>query len=250
MSLIFQQIQDGKVIGNTSAAVADGGEAKTKSNMDENKEMFLKLLVAEMQYQDPMEPKDNSEYVKELSQFTQVETLNSMQDEVEKLSTNTLVGKYVSIEDEDGKTTEGKVDYVTTQSGTSYVSVDGNLYKASDIQSVSDANYFEDTTLASNVEQLISMLPDPDHLTLSDEKNVSQVGQALAGLNDTARSYVSQDAINRLDTIAEKMNAMVSNALAVEAEKEKLAAAEVDDEEDTEESSEDFETEDIEVTEA
>ena len=249
MSLIFQQIQDGKVIGNTSAAAADGGEAKTKSNMDENKEMFLKLLVAEMQYQDPMEPKDNSEYVKELSQFTQVETLNSMQDEVEKLSANTLVGKYVSIEDEDGKTVEGKVDYVTTQSGASYVSVEGNTYKVSDIKSVAEASYFEDTTMASNVEQLINMLPDPDHLTLSDEKNVSQVGQALAGLNDTARSYVSQEAIDRMDTIAEKMNAMVNKALEVEAEKE-AAAARADDDADADADEQDGIVGDIEVMEA
>lgn len=246
MSLIFQQIQDGKVVGNTSAAVADGGEAKTKSNMDENKEMFLKLLVAEMQYQDPMEPKDNSEYVKELSQFTQVETLNSMQDEVEKLSANTLVGKYVSIEDEDGKTAEGKVDYVTTQSGTSYVSVEGALYKVSDIQSVSDANYFEDTTMASNVEQLIEMLPDPDKLTLSDEKKVAQVGQALAGLNDNAKNYVSQASIDRLDEIAVKMNEMLNHAMETEAEKQRMAETGADDEDDAEE----LDTGDIEVTEA
>ena len=35
--------------------------------------LFLQLLVAEMKYQDPLEPTTNTEYVSELASFTQVE---------------------------------------------------------------------------------------------------------------------------------------------------------------------------------
>ena len=218
MATIIQEIQDGRVIGDTSAAKAENGQAKTKSTMNENKEMFLKLLVTEMQYQDPMQPKDNSEYVKELSQFTQVETLNTIQDDIQKLTANTLPGKYVSI-DNDGVTVDGKVDYVTTQSGTTYVSVNGNLYKVGDITSVSETDYFEDTTMAENVEQLINQLPDPERLTLQDEKQVAQVDTAMAGLSQTALGYVSQEAKDRFESIWTKMTEMIAAAQEIETKK-------------------------------
>ena len=225
MSLIYQQIEKGQVVGNTTAASNVKGDAKTKSTMNENKEMFLKLLVAEMQYQDPMEPKDNSEYVKELSQFTQVETLNSMQDEVEKLSAHTLVGKYVSVNDsQSDKQVEGKVDFVSTQSGTTYVSVEGALYKVADIESVSDSNYFEDTTLASNVDQLVSMLPDESRLTLQDADKIAQVKQAYNGLSDKAKSYVAESTVNRLDALSARITEM-QDAARKFAEEEAVKAA-------------------------
>ena len=171
-----------------------------------------------MQYQDPMEPKDNSEYVKELSQFTEVESLNSIKDEMEFMSAKTLVGKYVSLEDEDGKTTEGKVDYVTTSNGKNYVSVDGNLYEVSTIKSISDSTYFEDTTMADNVEQLISMLPDEAHLTLQDAEKIAQVRQAVDGMTPSAYAYLSGDSLKRLSSLEEKIDLLTSRAALYEAE--------------------------------
>ena len=224
MANLVQQIQDGRVVGDTTAAKAENGQAKTKSTMNENKEMFLKLLVAEMQYQDPMEPKDNSEYVKELSQFTQVETLNSIQDDIQKLSSDTLVGKYVQIDDGDNQV-EGKVDYVTTQSGTSYVSVNGNTYKVSDITTVSDPGFFEDTTMAENLTQLVNDLPDENNLTLQDEDKVKRVVTVYDGLSSGARGYVSQDTLDRLDKISSKMTDMLVKAAEIEAEKQAQEAA-------------------------
>ena len=209
--MIWQEIKNGQAVGATTAASdAGGGQAKTKSTMNENKEMFLKLLVAEMQYQDPLQPTDNSEYVKELSQFTQVETLNAVQDDVEKLAANALVGKYVSITDgETGQTIDGKVDYVYSDSGVNYVSVDGNTYKVSDITSVADSNYFEDTTMAETVENLINLLPDPDRLTLMDQEKVENVMTTLTGLSAEAQSKVSEDAVKRLTEIYNKLQEMI-----------------------------------------
>ena len=37
------------------------------------KEDFLLLLVTQMQYQDPLEPQDNTEYVAQLAQFSELE---------------------------------------------------------------------------------------------------------------------------------------------------------------------------------
>ncbi len=73
----------------------------------------MKLLCAEMQYQDPLEPTSNTEYVAQLATFSQLEAMLSMQDTTTTNMANSLVGKIVDVEDEDlGKLVEGVVDYV------------------------------------------------------------------------------------------------------------------------------------------
>ena len=43
----------------------------SKNGMD--KEAFLQLLVAQMKYQDPLEPTSNTEYISQYATFSQVE---------------------------------------------------------------------------------------------------------------------------------------------------------------------------------
>ena len=171
MSMVSQLVENGQLVGNTTAATAGENGAKVKSSMNETKEMFLQLLVAEMQYQDPLQPADNSEYVKELATFTQVETLGNVQDDVAKMSSQALVGKYVSLTDPDtGQVVEGKVDYVTENSGEQYVSVDGSMYKASAVTAVHDADYFESITMADTFSSLVNQMPGERELTTGDEE--------------------------------------------------------------------------------
>ena len=42
------------------------------------KDMFLKLLVAQLKYQNPMEPVDSSQFMAQTAQFTMVEKLQAM----------------------------------------------------------------------------------------------------------------------------------------------------------------------------
>ena len=53
------------------------------------KDAFLQLLVKQMQYQDPLDPQDNSEYLAQLAQFSALEQMTNVADNLEK--TNTLV---------------------------------------------------------------------------------------------------------------------------------------------------------------
>jgi len=59
--------------GNTgTAAVA------TQAATGENRDMFTKLLVAQIQNQDPLEPQDPATYVNQLSQLSQTEALQNL----------------------------------------------------------------------------------------------------------------------------------------------------------------------------
>lgn len=75
---LVQEIKDGKVV-DSSASQSKKTDTDSKSNTYD-KEMFLKLLVAEMQYQDPLEPTSNTEYVSELASFSQIEAVQSVSE--------------------------------------------------------------------------------------------------------------------------------------------------------------------------
>ena len=87
-----------------------------------------------MQYQDPLEPTSNTEYVAQLATFSQLEAMLGMQDTQKNEMANNLVGKYVILKVSDettGKTSyvDGKVDYVMYQEdGSQMLSVNNKLY--------------------------------------------------------------------------------------------------------------------------
>lgn len=50
-----------------------------------NKEVFLQLLVAQIQNQDPLNPSDSIQFLSQLSQFTQVEQTLGMRDDLKRI---------------------------------------------------------------------------------------------------------------------------------------------------------------------
>ena len=209
--MISQLIQDGKIVGQTTAAGESLTGAKVKSSMNETKEMFLQLLVAEMQYQDPLEPTDNSEYVKELASFTQVETMNNVQDDISKLTAQALAGKYVSLTDEDtGGIVEGKVEFVTENAGEQYVSIEGKLYKAEAVTSVHDADYFESVTMADSFSSLVNQMPNENALTVADEDKWGILNTIYSGMTETQKKYISQETLDKFAGINQRMSELLT----------------------------------------
>lgn len=73
------------------------------------KDTFLKLLVAQLRYQDPMSPADGTEFVAQTAQFTMVERLEELAkqnaalvDSQRLLAGSTLLGRRVTYLGEDG----------------------------------------------------------------------------------------------------------------------------------------------------
>ncbi len=209
--MISQLVDNGKLVGATTAAEGSQSGATVKSSMNETKEMFLELLVAEMQYQDPLEPTDNTEYVKELATFSQVETLNNVQDDVSALTSQNLVGKYVSLTDPDtGEVVEGKVDFVNENAGEQYVSVEGAMYKASTVTAVHDGDYFEAVTMAETFSSLVNQMPNANNLTLADEEKWGVLNNVYAGMTDSQKKYVTDETMQNFAAINAKMNELLA----------------------------------------
>ncbi|MBQ7478857.1 MAG: flagellar biosynthesis protein FlgD [Selenomonadaceae bacterium] len=69
-----------------------------------DKDAFLKLMVTQLQYQDPLDPQDNSEYVAELAQFSALEQMTNVSEGITNvtklvgnLDTSVLVGQLSSM---------------------------------------------------------------------------------------------------------------------------------------------------------
>jgi flagellar basal-body rod modification protein FlgD len=67
---------------NSSSSSSNNSTATTEFGKDE----FLKLLVAQLKNQDPMNPMDNQEFVSQLATFTSLEQLMSINANVSKLA--------------------------------------------------------------------------------------------------------------------------------------------------------------------
>jgi flagellar basal-body rod modification protein FlgD len=91
----------------------------TRKETGSQKDMFLKLLVAQMKYQDPANPASSSEFMAQTATFTQVEKLEEIAAQNASLlalqrssSAGALVGRTVSYTDETGATKTGLVTSV------------------------------------------------------------------------------------------------------------------------------------------
>jgi flagellar basal-body rod modification protein FlgD len=58
---------------NTTAAITDAKTTAASSKLNADFDMFLKLLTAQMQNQDPLDPMDTAQYTQQLVQYSQVE---------------------------------------------------------------------------------------------------------------------------------------------------------------------------------
>ncbi|CRZ34561.1 flagellar basal-body rod modification protein FlgD [Herbinix hemicellulosilytica] len=138
MSELIQPVKNG-VIDQTSSTK----ETTAKNTL--GKDAFLQLLVAQMKYQDPLNPATNTEYIAQLATFSQLEqmqNLNAMASNSQALS---LVGKYVIVKTKSDlgniNYISGRVDYVNMSNNKARISVNGKLYSIEDIDSVIDDTY-------------------------------------------------------------------------------------------------------------
>ena len=106
------------ITGTVGTPTATATTATDRSDQM-GKDTFLKLLVAQMRYQDPSNPTSSSEFMAQTATFTQVEKLEEIASQnaqlltlQRSLSAGALVGHAVSYTDTDGTTKTGTVSAV------------------------------------------------------------------------------------------------------------------------------------------
>ena len=87
---------------------------------------FLKLMIAQLQAQNPLEPSNGNEYVTELAQFTQLEQTTNLASAGELSSAVQLIGHTVSYSDPTtGAAATGVVESVQSATSGPTVTVEG-----------------------------------------------------------------------------------------------------------------------------
>jgi flagellar basal-body rod modification protein FlgD len=97
--------------------------AKNKTTID--KDGFLKLFVAQLQNQDPMNGMDSGESIQQMTAFSMVEQMTNMAADVKSSNTVSLIGRTVTYTDADRAVQTGKVESMTTKDGKTTLTVDG-----------------------------------------------------------------------------------------------------------------------------
>src|SRR5690606_36390634 len=126
---------------SASARNTEGPESSPAPNRtpqsDLDKDMFLQLLVLQMQNQDPLQPVENTEMIAQLAQFSALEAMNTLQEEFAVISGNIdqlnfisagqLLGRTVVGVDLNGDIRRGVVEGVHLNGSTVVLTVDGGL---------------------------------------------------------------------------------------------------------------------------
>ena len=87
---------------STAPVGTEGVKVATKKAGDIGKDDFLKLLVGQLQHQDPMQPSDDTQFIGQMAQFSQLEQETNNAKSSEQLvrsSTLGLIGRTVTYTD-------------------------------------------------------------------------------------------------------------------------------------------------------
>ncbi|MCS7234198.1 MAG: flagellar hook assembly protein FlgD [Synergistetes bacterium] len=123
-------------IGTTYLYSSTSGNLKS-SNSELDKNAFLKLLITQLRYQDPLSPMDDKEFVAQMAQFSTLEQVTNMSKDLETFLVNfsyslfvNLIGKTVKFTDsETGEKVQGKVTGIKPKSGGIVLVINNGKYE-------------------------------------------------------------------------------------------------------------------------
>ncbi len=113
------------------------------------KDDFLKILMTQLQNQDPSKPMEDKEFIAQMAQFSSLEQITNMSKGFENLQRTmgrnfalSLIGKTVAIQPKNANAVHGVVTEVLTGE-KEQVKVNGVMYNSDDIIRVSAATEVE-----------------------------------------------------------------------------------------------------------
>jgi flagellar basal-body rod modification protein FlgD len=110
---------------NPAATTASTSAAPENPNGVLGQNDFLKLMIAQLQAQNPLEPGNSNEYINELAQMTQMEQMTNMANANELSSAVSMIGHKVSYNGSKGELVTGTVESVQSAATGTTVTVGG-----------------------------------------------------------------------------------------------------------------------------
>jgi len=204
--MAIAQIQDGKIVESTSQSSLSSSTTAAANGMD--KDTFLQLLVAQMKYQDPLEPTSNTEYISQYATFSQVEQMQNMAGTMELSRASQLVGQQVWVKTTnaagESSYVQGQVDYVVYENGKAFVSIDEELYSIDDVDTVVDKTYNTAYNMAQELVNRIFKLPNVNAIGLADCKEIDELEKLYSEMDEYQKKFVATDAAKALEEYVAK----------------------------------------------
>lgn len=218
---ITAQIVDGKIQETASSDSLASSTTKSGSKMD--KDAFLQLLVAQMKYQDPLEPTSNTEYIAQYATFSELEQMQNMSSSMDLSRASSLVGQTaimkVTSSTGDISYVRGQVDYVEYENNKAYLSINGSLYSLDDLDSVVDPTYLEAYDKFTEWAAKLVNLPTVANLTLDEQEDVESLYDTYNDMTDYQKSFVSDTLKSSINSYHEKMEELLKIKAAADAAK-------------------------------
>ena len=204
---LWQPVENGQIVETASQNSLKNKSKTSNDGMD--KDAFLQLLVAQMQYQDPLEPTSNTEYISQYAQFSQVEQMQNMAASTDLSRASSLVGEYVYIKTTNSQGSSdyvyGKVDYVVYENNKAYLSIDESLYSLDDLDTVVDKAYKDAYDKALDFSVRLNKLPAVNGVDMTDAKEIDALEEIYNGMNDYEKGFVAEETVKNLNKYVEKL---------------------------------------------
>ena len=119
------------------------GDSDTTQSTKDQQQMFLQLLVAQLKYQDPMNPTDNSQLIQQEAQMTSLQAMQNLAKQNTQLLSSTMafgaasmIGKTVTYDNGDGTSTTGTVSSVAFGTKGPVLAINGAAVLLTNVLSV------------------------------------------------------------------------------------------------------------------
>src|SRR3954462_12438293 len=112
-------------VPSLNSSPAASTQAASNKNAELGKDQFLKLFVAQLQHQDPMNPMQDSDFMGQMASFSTLEQVSNLASENAKTNAIGLIGRTVAYKGTDGAEHTGAVKKVSTKDGKPSLTVGG-----------------------------------------------------------------------------------------------------------------------------
>ncbi len=146
-----------------------------------DKDMFLKLLVSQLQNQDPLNPQDDKEFLSQMATFTSLEQLQNMNSTMTQQQAFSAIGKYAigKYQNADNSYTyvEGRVEGVTMKSGEAWLTIGENLVSLSNVE-----NIYEDYSTIDSINGAINDSTSSIGSLINSQQTLGLVGKTVQAI--------------------------------------------------------------------
>lgn len=169
---------NGITVSTDGTGAVSNPSIKREVNNELDKDAFLKLLVTQLQYQDPLSPMDNTQFIAQTAQFTALEQMQNLNTTMTNAQAFGVIGKPVYVETVNSETgsleaLSGIVSTVEIVNGVPYINIGNKKVPYADVKIVGG---IQDNDNSAVVSQAMSLIGKTIQGILMDDELKNAIG--------------------------------------------------------------------------